>query len=325
MVGDYQTRRTEEAAAPKTTETAKPNGTAEREVQAERIDDAKRAIEAKGEDAPKQKDGETDKDYELRLSRVTSELKRARAKLSEYEAKAAKADEELNKPKSQRMRKKDYIELTQKLAKGELDPKDAFEEDEWEALPPKVRERIERLEADAKERDEEKQRSQGEQVRQKEVGIVTKRLESLVSELPLFKAKMGEQFASQILDLYYEDYRENEAEYKRTKTRPDLDALIRGAHEGLAATLRAALKDDQARKFLLGEESPHGQEQKQPPSPASDSRGNPDGRTNPASLSPDSKPADPTRSTTPPADPEEVERAARLERFKQWKRDKGME
>jgi hypothetical protein len=325
LVSSYQARQAAESAQPAATETTRPDGAAAREAQTDRIDAAKDKIEKQGEDAPKQKDGESDKDYELRLSRVSTELKRARTKnqelerkLAELEAKGQKADEELSKPKAARMKKSDYIKLTRDLAENKVKIEDVLETDDLDDLPPGLRKQLQDL-IDFKTRHEtEQQTRQGQEIRQREVAVVANQLEALADECPLFVGREG--FAEKVLDLYYEDYAENEAEYTRTKSKPDLHALIKGAHEGLANTLRSALKSEAARKFLFSDpelKTLIGQKQEQPAGPTSDARGNPGDRNDSAPLSSHSAPPNPNRPLT-----EEEERAAMHERFLAWQRER---
>lgn len=210
--------------------------------QAVAVDAAKDKLAAAGGEVPEQKQGETDHDYEIRLSKLTRELRLARQELERNKIDRKQLEQmrqELEKAKNKRISKREFVELAKQLNEGKLQ----LEDDEWAALPPAVRERLERLEKSEQERERAAQEQAQQAQRAREEGIVAGRIKDLGNEHPLLAANPSA--AAHVLDIWYE-------QFQMSGQKPDLDEIITQAHEAVAQNLVKALQSDSARQFLLG-------------------------------------------------------------------------
>lgn len=200
-------------------------------------------LEAAGGEVPEQKRGETDQDYEVRLARMTRELKSARQeaqrnKVDKQQLETMKA--ELEKAKNKRISKAEFVQLVKDLDAG----KAQLDDDEWAALPQAVRDRITALEQAEAERAKERQERDNTAQRSKEEGIVANALKEMAADLPLFEGR--DNIHSDVLDIWYE-------RFMATGQKPDLEQVAREVHASLASTVFKALQSESTRRFLLGQ------------------------------------------------------------------------
>jgi len=219
------------------------------------VDGAKAQLEAAGGDVPEQKRGETDKNYELRLSKLTRENRLAREEAVRLKSQLEPKDKELallraelEKAKTKRLTRKEYVELTKTLSRDPGKVRELLDDDTQE-LSPAVRERLERLEARLKEADERDQGQRNSEVRTRDIGVVSKYIESAADELPMFAGEPKLQ--EQVYEVWRDRWETAGRPPPGNPTRPDLGEVAAELHGTLATTIVEALQSDRTRSFLL--------------------------------------------------------------------------
>lgn len=202
------------------------------------------------------KAGESTQDFELRLSKLTREARIARE--AEGRLKAANtamakeleaARAELGKAKNKRMTRSQYIEMSKAMAS---DPEKVreFLDDDSQQLSPELRERMEKLEAKLRERDEEDAKRATDGTRQRELSYVAGDLAKWSEDMPMFAG--NEVVAEHLLDLWHQEWKEMGA---TQESKPDLRELAETLHgnivKNLANAVDHALKSTKARQYLV--------------------------------------------------------------------------
>lgn len=208
-------------------------------------------------DTAKQKPGETNTEFETRISKLTresrqarSEVERLKAALSDRDSRLKQLDEEMQKAKSKRWTRRDYLSLTKAINEANGDDgklNELFDPEEMlAAVPKEIRDQLEELRKDKKAREERDAAAQQEAGRAREVGIVTKAIGERADECPLFEIMPGA--AEYVLDEWHERWRQAKRD---PSMKPDLDEVMREMHAPLVKNIVAALQSERSRSFLL--------------------------------------------------------------------------
>jgi hypothetical protein len=209
-------------------------------------------------DQAKQRKGESTDEFEVRLSKMKGEARRARVEAERFRAengtmkqRIEAAEAELEKARGRKgISRQRFVQLSQAVLEAGEDAakrEALFDADELE-VSPALQARIDKLEKQLDQRAQREQQSNYAQSRQKEEGIVSGIMKELVDndECPLFEAFPG--YAGQVLDEWYGEWKANGG---TPETRPDPYEVAQRVHKAVAADLLTALQSERARSFLF--------------------------------------------------------------------------